>query len=143
MHAHVRHLDGVRFEAEARGHRITCDQTLENGGKDMDMTPPELLLASLGACAGYYALEYLRARSLSTDGLAVKVSTEKETAPARLGRFRIEVETGELSARHKEGLLRAVHACLIHNTLLAQPEIAIEHRPIPAEAALPALSEAL
>jgi putative redox protein len=131
MNAQVHYLDGVRFEVEARGHRIPCDQTLENGGTDMGLTPPELLLASLGTCAGYYALQYLRARSLSTDGLAVQVSAEKETSPARLARFRIAVDTGELSVRHHEGLLRAVHACLIHNTLLAQPEISIEHRSTP------------
>ena len=137
MNARIRHLDGVRFEVEARGHRIVCDQPLENGGKDLGMTPPELLLASLGTCAGYYALQYLRTRSLSTEGLAVQVSAEKETSPARLARFRIEVETGALSARHQEGLLRAVHSCLIHNTLLGRAEITIEHRE------LPVMSEAL
>jgi uncharacterized OsmC-like protein len=143
MYAHVRHLDGVRFEAEAREHRIICDQTFENGGEDLGMTPPELLLASLGTCAGYYALQYLRTRSLSTNGLAVQVTAEKETSPARLARFRVAVETGELSAKHQEGLLRAVHTCLIHNTLLGRPEIAIEHRTAPSEAGLPVLSEAL
>jgi len=29
MRAHIRHLGGVQFEVEARGHRIVCDQTLE------------------------------------------------------------------------------------------------------------------
>jgi putative redox protein len=137
MRAYVRHLDGVRFEAEASGHKIICDQPLENGGTDSGMTPPDLLLASLGTCAGYYALQYLRARSLPTNGLAVHVSAEKETSPARLDHLRIEVETGELSARHDEGILRAVHSCLIHNTLLARPEISIEHH------ATPVVSQAL
>lgn len=131
MNAHIRHLDGVRFEVEARGHRIVCDQPLENGGKDLGMTPPEFLLASLGTCVGFYALQYLRTRSLSTEGLAVQVSAEKETSPARLARFRIEVETGALSTRHQEGVLRAVHSCLIHNTLLGQAEIIIEHSELP------------
>jgi putative redox protein len=144
MHAHIRHLGGVRFEVEARDHRIVCDQPLENGGEDRGMTPPELLLASLGTCAGYYALQYLRTRSLATEGLAVRVSAEKENSPARLDRFRIEVETGELSTRHEEGLQRAVHSCLIHNTLLARPEITIEHRTTPTGLDLPVLlSEAL
>jgi uncharacterized OsmC-like protein len=131
MYAHVRHLDGVRFEVEANGYRIISDQPLENGGTDGGITPPHLLLASLGTCAGYYALQYLRGRSLPTDGLAVRVSAEKETLPARLDQFRIEVETAELSARHHEGILRAVHSCLIHNTMLARPQINIEHRTTP------------
>jgi putative redox protein len=143
MHAHIRHLGGVRFEVEARDHRIVCDQPQENGGEDRGMTPPELLLASLGTCAGYYALQYLRARSLSTEGLAVRVSAQKDTSPARLACFRVEVETGELSTRHEEGLLRAVHSCLIHNTLLARPEISIEHCAAPVVGLPVLLSEAL
>lgn len=27
----VRHLEGVRFEAEARGHRVLCDQPIGSG----------------------------------------------------------------------------------------------------------------
>ena len=34
METIVRFLDGVRFEAEARGHTIFCDQPVENGGQD-------------------------------------------------------------------------------------------------------------
>ena len=48
--------------------------------------------------------------------------------PARLGSFRIEIELGELDARHEEGVLRAAKACLIHNTLLAAPAIEIAVR---------------
>ena len=62
----VNHLGNVKFEAVARGHRVMCDQPPEMKGGDQGMTPPELLLASLGTCAGYYAAEYLRTRSLPT-----------------------------------------------------------------------------
>jgi uncharacterized OsmC-like protein len=58
----VRYQDGVRFEAEARGHRVLCDQPVQNGGSDEGMSPPELMLASIATCAGYYALQYLIAR---------------------------------------------------------------------------------
>ena len=64
MEIDIRHLGGVKFEAVTRGHRIICDQPVENRGSDSGMTPPELLLASLGTCAGFYAAEYLRARGL-------------------------------------------------------------------------------
>jgi uncharacterized OsmC-like protein len=87
------------------------------------MTPPELLLASLGTCAGFYAAQYLKARDLSADGLEVKVHAEKEKQPARVGQFRIEVFVPALDQRHEAGILRAVKACLIHNTLLHAPAI--------------------
>jgi uncharacterized OsmC-like protein len=123
MEVTIRHLGDVQFEAEARGHRVLCDQPAENGGTDRGMTPPEFLLAALGACAGYYAAQYLRTRSLSTHGLEVKVHAEKALRPARLDAFQIEVLAPEVPEEHEAGLLRAVDTCLIRNTLLNAPAV--------------------
>ena len=124
METTVRFLDGVRFEAEARGHTVLCDQPVENGGQDSGMTPPEFLLASLGTCAGYYALQYLKARRLSTEGLTVKVEAGKAAQPARMDNFRILIDVpGLADPRHREGVIRAAKNCLIHNTMLHSPSI--------------------
>ena len=55
MQVKIEQIEGVRFVIKARSHTVVCDQPKENSGQDEGMTPPELLLASLGACAGYYA----------------------------------------------------------------------------------------
>lgn len=126
METTIRYTNGVCFEVEARGHKVVCDQPAGNGGSDSGMTPPEFLLASLGTCAGYYALQYLRTRHLSTEGLAVKVEAGKATQPARMNDFRILIEVpGLQDARHREGVVRAAKNCLIHNTLLHTPSIEI------------------
>jgi putative redox protein len=123
MESLIRYQDGVKFEVSTRGHKLICDQPPSNGGADEGMTPPELLLASLGTCAGFYALQYLKTRSLATDGLEVFVTAEKAAQPARLGKFRIEVRGVRVEGRHREGLLRAVESCLIHNTLQHAPQV--------------------
>jgi len=123
MEVRIQHLGDVRFEASARGHRVVCDQPPDHGGSDSGMTPPEYLLVSLGTCAGFYAAQYLKTRSLPAQGLEVKVAAEKAAHPARLARFRIEVTVPALDPRHEEGIVRAVKACLIHHTLLNAPEI--------------------
>ena len=125
MEAEILYSGAVRFEAVARGHRVVCDQPQSAGGADSGMTPPELLLVSLGTCAGFYAAQYLKARSLAADGLSVKVTAEKADQPARLASFRIEVTAPGLDKHHQAGLLRAVKTCLIHNTLLSAPSIEI------------------
>ncbi len=120
----VEYLGGVKFEAAARGHRVICDQPADNGGTDEGMAPPEFLLASLGTCAAFYAVQYLRARSLPAEGVSVKVTAEKSAGPARLSAFRIEITApGVDDPRHVEGVLRAARSCLIHNTLLRAPAI--------------------
>jgi putative redox protein len=123
MEVRVEHLEGVKFAAISRGHRVVCDQPESNGGADGGMTPPEFLLVSLGTCAGFYAAQYLKTRGLSTEGLAIQVSAEKVAQPARLGSFRIEVQVPALDEKHETGILRAVKACLVHNTLLNAPAI--------------------
>ena len=123
MELTVKYLGNVKFEANARGHRVICDQPADNGGADEGMTPPEFLLASLGTCAAFYAAQYLKARNLPAEGLQVVVSAEKLKQPARVGQFRLEVLIPDLDPRHEEGVLRAVKACLIHNTLLHAPSI--------------------
>ena len=104
MEISVEHLGGVQFEIKARQHTIACDQpTGSNGGYDEGMTPPELLLASLGSCAGFYAVMYLKKHKLSTQGTRVHVSAEKAKAPARMEDFRITVDVpADFDGRAKE-----------------------------------------
>jgi uncharacterized OsmC-like protein len=127
MEVKISHLDHVKFNIQSRTHTILCDQPAENGGEDTGMTPPELLLASLGSCAAFYAAQYLKIHGLAESGVEVSVTAEKLKQPARLGNFRIRVASPvPLTEEQREGMMRAVHHCLVHNTLLSPPEIAIE-----------------
>jgi len=128
MEVTIEHLGAVQFEIKSRQHTIACDQPPENGGFDEGMTPPELLLASLGSCAAFYASQYLRKLKLATEGTRVRITADKVKEPvARVDHFRIEIETPlELTDQHRAGVERAVHHCLIQNTLLHPPKIAID-----------------
>ncbi|MGZ4788566.1 MAG: OsmC family protein [Terriglobales bacterium] len=127
MEVIVNHLGAVQFEIKARQHVIACDQPPENGGYDEGMTPPELLLASLASCAGFYAAAYLKKHKLAQAGTRVRVTADKVKPPARIDNFVIEVEAPvELTEEHRKGVEDAVHHCLIHNTLLNPPKISLE-----------------
>lgn len=91
------------------------------------MTPPELMLASLGSCAAFYAVQYLTTRKLADHGVEVSVTADKLKQPARLGNFNIHVECPvPLNEEQTAGLMRSVHHCLIHATLMSPPEVKIE-----------------
>ena len=88
MEVTVEHLGAVQFQIKTRGHSIVSDQPVDTGGFDEGMTPPELLLASLGSCAGFYAAQYLRKHKLATEGTRVRVTCEKVKDPvARMTNF--------------------------------------------------------
>ena len=143
MEVHVEHLGSVQFEIKARNHSIACDQPENMGGYDEGMTPPELLLASLGSCAAYYAVAYLKKKGITAAGTHVSVTADKVPNPARVDNFHISVsvpaDSSALTDEHRAGLDQAVHHCLIHNTLLHPPTI---HFDIHAATPLPALSHA-
>jgi uncharacterized OsmC-like protein len=126
MEVIAEYTSGVQFEITARGHKVTCDQPHDNGGENTGMTPPEFMLASLASCAGFYAAQYLRTRKLPADGVRVRVTAAKAAQPARLGSFAVRVDIPDVGERHRDGVLRAVKSCLIHNTLLQTPAIGIE-----------------
>ncbi len=127
MKVKVSHLDNVRFSIQAREHSIISDQPTDNSGQDTGFTPPELLLASLGSCAAYYATQYLKTRNLSESGVDVSVTAVKLKQPARMGDFRVQVDCPvPLTEEQRLAMMRSVHQCIVHNTLTSQPEISIE-----------------
>ena len=128
MEVQVEHLGSVQFEIKTRNHSIISDQPVPDGGFDEGFTPPELLLASLGSCAGYYAAQYLRKNKLATEGTRVRVSCEKVKDPLpRMTNFVVEVDAPvELSPEHQKGVEEAVKHCLVHNTLLKSPTITLK-----------------
>ena len=127
MEVKVIHAGKTKFQIQARQHIIECDQPVENGGDDSAMTPPEIFLASLGSCAAFYAAQYLSSRKLADHGLEVSVTAEKLRDPARLGNFVIKVESPvSLTADQTVAMERSVHRCLIHQTMLQLPQVAIE-----------------
>ena len=127
MEVFVEHLGAVQFEVRARQHTLVSDQPADNNGYDEGMTPPELMLASLGSCAAYYAVDYLKRNHLQQEGCRVRVTADKVKGPFRLDNFHIDVQVAEdLDAGQLKGVEEAVHRCLIHNTLLHSPKIDVE-----------------
>ncbi len=132
VEVHVEHLGDAQFEIRTRGHKLISDQPIGSGGYDEGVTPPELLLASLGSCAAYYAADYLKRQNITIAGTRVQVTAEKVAGPARLDQFRISVEAPiALTEKQEDGMYRAIEHCLIHNTLLHPPkiEITVERAP--------------
>jgi putative redox protein len=126
MQSCTRYLEGKRFESLIGGLRIVTDEDAPPWGTVAGPTPPELLLARLGACSGHHAVEYLKARSLPVEGLQVYVAAEQDERLRRWPSFRVEVDVRNIDQRQREGVLRAVKTCLIHNTLTMAPVIEVK-----------------
>jgi len=123
----IRYRDGMEFEAESRGISLTIDQPRAGGGNDHGMTPPELLMASLGSCVGVYLVDYCRRAGLPVDGLEMEVTAERAKDPGRFSSLQVTVKLpGSLPEARIKALQRVAESCMVHNTLSSRPDISIE-----------------
>ena len=123
----ISYMGKKKFKAEYRGHSITIDQPKEGGGEDSGMTPPELLIASLGSCIGVYAANFLNNTGLDSSGMSVNLTWEKAAEPLRIGRIKAEINIPNARlGKRQPAFLKIVEHCLVHNTLMNKPEIEIK-----------------
>jgi putative redox protein len=128
---------GAAVEAVFDGYRVRSDQPVERGGGASAPSPVELFFASIGNCAGYYALRFCQERDLATAGLALRLTTERDPAKKRLARIRIEIDLPpEFPEKYRYAIVRAVDQCTVKRTILDPP--AMEVVTVSADAPVPA-----
>ena len=64
---------GKKVEAQFKSFTVITDQPEKLGGNGTAPSPTELFLASIGTCAGYFAMIFCEKRNLNMDGLDMKV----------------------------------------------------------------------
>jgi uncharacterized OsmC-like protein len=122
----VEYLDGERFAIGIRGHRVTVDQPLADGGEDTAPTPTELLVASLASCVAFYARRYLARHGLPTAGLSVSADYTMGTRPVRVADLSVDIQVPDgVPAERRDALLAVASHCTVHNTLTDHPTVTI------------------
>ncbi len=122
----VEHRGGDRFDISVRGHIITVDQPVKDGGDDTAPTPTELFIASLASCVAFYARRYLARHNLPTEGLAVEATFGMGSRPARVSGIDLRVILPDgVPAERRDPLLAVAKHCTVHNTLETTPDVSI------------------
>jgi uncharacterized OsmC-like protein len=123
----VRYLDGDRLVATVRGHEVTVDQPVEDGGEDLAPNPTELFIAGLATCVGFYAERYLRRHDLDPTGLVLDCDFDfSQERPPRVGDVRISVTAPGLPESRREAFARVIEHCTVHNSLTRPPTVKME-----------------
>ena len=69
---------GKKVDADFKGFTIKTDQAERDGGEGSAPTPTFLFLASLGTCAGIYALNFCEKREIDTAKLRLVVDFQTD-----------------------------------------------------------------
>ena len=125
---------GVRVDAHFRGHVVHTDQPAPYG-EDTAVAPFDLFLASMATCMGFYALRFCQERSISTDGLALTLATERDPERKRVRSVRVELRTPEgFPEKYESAIIRAMDQCAVKKAIAEPPEF--ELAVVPAAAAV-------
>ena len=122
----IRFPGGLEVEAVHGGFTITTDQPALQGGSGSAPTPFDLFLASIGTCAGLYALRFCQQRNLDAEGLALNLETVKESDGKRIAGIRIEIALPPgFPEKYREAILRAVDQCKVKRHILEPPQFQV------------------
>ncbi|HYX23208.1 MAG TPA: OsmC family protein [Thermoanaerobaculia bacterium] len=113
---------GVAVDAELRGLKVHTDQRPEHGGGGTGPEPFELFLASLGTCAGFYALRFCQQRGIDTTGLGLDLTTEKDPSGTRIGTVRLAIHLpAGFPDKYRDAIVRAADQCAVKRHVVEAP----------------------
>jgi putative redox protein len=127
MELNIRFPGGLAVDADFEGFTVRTDQPERVGGRGAAPSPFDLFLASIGTCAGYYALRFCQARGLPTENVTLKLTAEMDPAVKRVTRVEIEIELPpDFPDRYREAIVRATDQCSVKKHLLEPPEVEVK-----------------
>lgn len=119
----ITHIAGYAFKVKSKDYEFSVD--IQGKG----ISPPDVLLASLGSCLGVYIRKYSEGAKLDLKDFSINVEAEfcKET-PMHFKEINVSVDLKgiQLDEPRKIALLEFIKNCPIHNTLKSNPTIEIK-----------------
>ena len=117
---------GVQVNAKYEDFVMPTDQPEQNGGQNSAPAPFDLFLASLGTCAGFYALRFCQERKLTTAGMRLELTNEHNTETNRLEKVKMTLHVPEgFPEKYRRVVLRAMNQCSVKKAILDPPEIEV------------------
>ncbi|MDI7269082.1 MAG: OsmC family protein [Myxococcota bacterium] len=126
METEITFPGGLAVEAQFGGFTVRTDQPADAGGGDTAPNPLHLFFASIGTCAGFYALRFCQARKIDTQGLGLTLRVEREGEHGRVAAVRIEVRLPPgFPDKYRAAIVRAVDGCTVKRTIADPPRFEI------------------
>lgn len=119
-------LEPYATRISIRGHVITGDETIENGGKNLGPTPTEFVLSGLAACTASTLKMYADRKGWSIERINVELSihTDKHADGTQTSHInRVIHFEGSLTEEQRARLLQIAEKCPVHKLLTNNVEI--------------------
>jgi putative redox protein len=120
----------TKIDVETKGFVVKTDQPVRDGGDGTAPSPFDLFLASLAACAGFYALAFCRERRILVEGLGVTMTTERGEVSKMIDKVTIAIDLPPgFPEKYRIALVKAVDHCTVKAHILRPPQFEVLTRP--------------
>ena len=123
---------GKKVNAEFDGTVIRTDQPASSGGEGSAPSPFEYFLASIGTCAGIYALAFCQERNISTEGMSITQQMEftEVAGKRRVAKVSLEITLPPgFPDKYRNAIVKADELCTVKKAIFDPPEFSIHARP--------------
>jgi putative redox protein len=117
---------GKRVNADYGGFTIQTDQPARGGGDGSAPAPFDLFLASIGTCAGIYALGFMQQRGIDPQGSKLTMRTHYDPTVGLIDRVELELKTpAGFPDKYRDAIINAMELCAVKKHLQQPPAFAI------------------
>jgi len=117
---------GKRVYADYNGFTIATDQPARGGGDNSAPAPFDLFLASIGACAGIYALGFMQQRGIDPKGSGITMRTHFDQATGLIDRIDLELQLpADFPEKYRAAVVNAMNLCTVKKHLHQPPAFEI------------------
>ena len=117
---------GKRVYADFGGFTIETDQPARGGGDGSAPAPFDLFLASIGTCAGIFALGFMQQRDIDATGAKITMRTQHNPAVGLISKIELELELpAGFPDKYRAAVVNAMNLCTVKKHLHQPPEFEI------------------
>jgi ribosomal protein S12 methylthiotransferase accessory factor len=117
---------GKRVYADYGRFTIETDQPARSGGGDSAPAPFDLFLASIGTCAGIYALNFMQQRGIDPEGSKLTMRTHFDQAAGLIDKVELELKMpAGFPDKYRDAIVNAMNLCAVKKHLQQPPAFAI------------------
>ena len=117
---------GKRVYADYGAHTIETDQPARGGGDDSAPAPFDLFLASIGTCAGIYALGFMQQRGIDPTGSSITMSPQFDPTVGLITKIDIDLRLpADFPDKYRSAVINSMNLCAVKKHLHQPPEFEI------------------
>ena len=117
---------GKRVNSHYNGFTVETDQPPSEGGNGSAPQPFDLLLASIGTCAGAYIVYFCESRNIPTNGIHLSLRFLKNENNHLLRKIEMAIHLPpDFPDKYHKAVIRAAEMCSVKRTLANPPEIVV------------------